>query len=167
MIQRNANRMVRDIIDSALTARGFARSGLRWFRDEGESILLVEIQPARYAPGPYINFAVYYRHYGEPPRLHSADFHVNTRLESVVPLECVLRVDSLVDPNSALSDEARQIDLNAWVVEYGLPWLAGLTRWAEARAFLARRTSKGVFIAPAVRSDLEPPESTGERRVPE
>ena len=147
---------VGEILAPTLGGRGFVRSGNRWLREESESIILVELQPAKYSAGPYINFGVYYRKYGNEAPADNEECHLSTRLESVIPLADALQLDNLLDPNSSLSKDERRVRLANLVVTYGLPWLEGLTRFSTARAFLAKETSKGVFIAPALRKELRP-----------
>lgn len=102
-----------------------------------------------------MNFGVFYRRYGDITGPKLTECQLYTRLESVVPTPDALRADALVNPDSEMPDDYRAAELQRLVLTYGLPWLDGLVKFDTARDFLARRTSKGVFIAPSARPDLD------------
>jgi hypothetical protein len=152
---------VLEILDPLLVEQGFFRKVRDWFREHEDSVLLVNLQPARFRGGPYVNFCVYYRRYGNVTRPKLTECQLYTRLESVVPTPDAVRVDELVDPDSKIPDDDRRAELQRLVLTYGLPWLDGLVKFDTARDVLARRTSKGVFVAPLARPDLDlPPNNT-------
>ena len=80
----NATSTVAKVLDPVLVARGFTRSGYNWYREHPDSILLINLQPAKYSPGPYVNFCVYYRKYGNLTRPTDVDCHLRMRLEAKV-----------------------------------------------------------------------------------
>jgi hypothetical protein len=154
----DATTAIANLLDPALVERGFVREGRNWYREHLDSILLINLQPATHAAGPYVNFGVYYRRYGRmAARPRADDCQLLTRLEGVIPLADALRLDDLVNPGSELPETERHDTLQRLVLTYGLPWLEGLVRFDGARDFLALRTSEAVHIAPSARSDLRGP----------
>ena len=146
--------MVASLLDPALKARGFSRRGWNWYRDESESVLVVSLQPSSSWPFPFVNFGVHFKKYGANAQPSIRQCEIWTRLETLVPEP--LRVDALVDASTPIAMDDRRTELQGLVVEYGLTWLEGLTTLAEAPTFLARQKQRPVFIAPGVRSELEP-----------
>jgi Domain of unknown function (DUF4304) len=142
------------IIDPLLTERGFVRSGLSWYRQHEDSVLKIDVQPAMYAPGPYVNLSVSYRRYGTAAELADVKFQVTTRLQGLVPEPAHLA--ELLDQQNHMPDADRGAELRHLILVYGLPWLEGLARFETARSFLAQRTSKAVFVVPEARADLQP-----------
>jgi hypothetical protein len=150
----NSVTIIETIFDPLLTERGFVRSGLSWYAQREDSVLWIELQPAKYAPVPYVNLSVSYRKYGTVADYKDLKFQVTTRLEGMVPDPA--HVAELLDPQYSISNEDRAAELQGLIVMYGLPWLEGLARFDTARSFLERRTSKAVFVVPEARGDLQP-----------
>ena len=143
-----------ELIDPFLREQGFVRLGFSWHRQHEDSILKIDVQPAKYAPGPYVNLSVSYGRYGTATELTDLKFQVTTRLVSLVPDPPSLL--ELTDLGNGFPEEERQEGLRYQILTFGLPWLDGLTKFENARAFLARRTSEAVFIVPEARTDLKP-----------
>lgn len=135
-----------------LREAGFTRSGLSWYRPEKDSVLLVNVQSARYSPGPYVNLGVYYFKYGDIDKPDIVDCHVTTRLNRLLSVADAFRQNELLDATNEITDDVRRPELQNMIRSYALPWLEGLARFDEARSFLE---SRGVgHISPAARSDL-------------
>lgn len=147
---------VADLINPSLKEQGFARNGLNWYRYEKESILVVNIQPASYAPWVYINLGVYYYRYGDEKNPTIAKCHVDTRLNGVLPQEEALRVISLLDLTSDIPVEVRRDELQTALRMYGVPFLERFASVEAARIALARNP-RLMHVTPAVRADLMPP----------
>jgi hypothetical protein len=145
------------LVDPMLKQNGFVRRGLHWYRHEHESVLVVDVQPARSAPGPYINLGVYYFKYGDRQDPKIVDCHVDTRLTSVVPNP--LRGDELLDVTNDISDDVRREELGNMFQLYAIPWFEGMLRLDTARAFLASNP-KVAHVAPVARADLKPNEDS-------
>jgi hypothetical protein len=143
---------IAQLLSPALQEGGFIRSGLSWYRYENESILVVNIQPAQYAPGPYINLGVYYYKYGRADKPDIVDCHVTTRLTRVVPN--ALREIMLLDMTNDISSTARSDELQEMIRNYGIPWLKGLAEFNAARSFLANSANPG-HVAPIARTELK------------
>ena len=142
------------LMDPLLTERGFVRACLGWYRSHEDSVLKIDLQPARYAPGPYVNLSVSYRRYGTATELTDLKFQVTTRLTSLVPEPAYLV--ELTDLGNDIPEDEPAETLRHLISTYGLPWLDGLTSFESARAFLALRTSQAVFVGPEARADLRP-----------
>jgi hypothetical protein len=143
-----------ELMDPFLREQGFVRLGFSWFMQQEDSILKIDVQPARYAPGPYVNLSVSYRRYGSATELTDLKVQVTTRLVSLVPDPPHLL--DLTDLGNGFPEEERQEGLRYQILNFGLPWLDGLMKFEDARGFLARKTSESVFIAPEARVDLKP-----------
>lgn len=84
---------------------------------------------AQYAPGPYINLAVYYYKYGQLNKPAVVDCHVTTRLTNL--LQAVgeaLRETELLDLTNDISVDIRRDELLQMIRTYGIPWLGGGSR---------------------------------------
>jgi hypothetical protein len=140
-----------NVIDPVLRERGFSSQGFRWYRYEHESILVLEVQPARYSPGPYINLGVYYYRYGRARTPKIVECQVDTRLTSLLPNP--LRGDELLDASNQIPDDVRRAELEDIVRSFAVPWLEKMALFAEARAVLASNPTVA-HIAPIARPDL-------------
>jgi hypothetical protein len=143
-----------EILDPVLKAYGFSRKGNNWYRNNDDSIVMVSLQASW--PGPLVNLGVFYPRYGAIAWPEINECHVYTRLEALTP--CSARLDELLAPASPISEDIRQNELQQVVAKYGLPWLNGMSKFDDARSFLAKKTSGGVFITPTVRPDLLDPQ---------
>jgi hypothetical protein len=150
---RKAADAVATLIEPILAERGFVRQGLRWYRREEDSVLVVDVQAARFSPGPYLNFGAYYHQYGSLEMPPLAECQVWTRLNSLVPDP--RRVDELLDMSKAIDAEQRGTELRETIRRYALPWLEGIRTLDDAKAFLSLNTSKAVLILPVARPDLD------------
>jgi Domain of unknown function (DUF4304) len=56
----NAASQIARVLDPVLKEGGYRRRGLNWYRYGVDSVLLVNVQRARYTSGAYINLGVYY-----------------------------------------------------------------------------------------------------------
>lgn len=139
------------LLESILRDVGFTRHGLSWYRYERDSILAVDIQPAKYSPWPYINLGVYYFKYGKLERPDISDCQVTTRLTSIVPNP--LREMELLDVTNDLPWSTRKTELQDTLVHYGILWLHRLAKFAEAKILLSDKTMSG-YIAPLARAEL-------------
>ena len=142
-----------ELMDPFLRENGFVHLGFSWHREHEDSILKIDVQPAKYAPGPYVNLSVSYRRYGTTTELTDLKFQVTTRLVSLVPDPSYLL--ELTDLGNGFSDGERQEALRYQILTFALPWLDGLVKFENARAFLARKTSEAVFIVPEACADLK------------
>ena len=146
---------IAQILAQSLQNSGFVGGGLRWYRYEEESILVVDVQPSRYSPGPYINLGVYYYRYGRSDKPKIVDCHVDTRLTGILPNP--LRGDELLDPSNDISKDVRRDELQAMIRSYAIPWLESMARFDAAKTVLAQNP-KLAHIAPIARADLVPPQ---------
>ncbi len=149
----SAASQIAGIVDPFLKQSGFVRSGLRWYHYEDQSVLVIDVQPARYSPGPYINMGVYYFKYGNLRNPKIVDCHVDTGLTSVVPNP--LRGDELLDVSNDISIEVRRSELEVMLRSYALPWLESMARLDAAKAVLADNPT-AAHVAPIARADLKP-----------
>jgi len=145
-----------EYVDPVLQTNGFVRSGLSWYRYEEESILVINLQPARYASGPYVNLGVYFLKFGHADQPDIVDCHVQTRLTRVVAN--APREIELLDFSNEITADVRRDELREMVSAYGVPWLAGLARIEAAKSYFAGGSTVG-HVAPIARADLLPPSS--------
>jgi hypothetical protein len=108
-------------------------------RDHEDSILLIDLQRAKYVAGPYTNFGAYYRRYGTDSRPKLTDCQVYTRSEDLIPTSEIFRLSDLVNPDTNIPDADRSRELRQLVLNFGLPWLEGLVSFDGARDFLVRK----------------------------
>jgi hypothetical protein len=141
------------ILTPILKERGFVRSGDSWYRQDEESVMVVNLQSSW--PGPLVNFGISWRKYGLIAHPKIAQCQVWNRLEMMGPGP--LRVYALTDPSSDISDDDRRTELQQLVLAYGLPWLEGLSKFDTARSFLAEPKNRPAFIAREARAELEVP----------
>lgn len=141
------------ILNPALVELGFVRNGNRWLRYEEESILVVDVQYARYSPGPHVNLGVYYHKYGSERAPEIVDCHVDTSLISVIPNP--RRGIELLNPKNDLPQEVRRDELEVAVRSYGLSWLQSMARQETARAILAQNPA-AAHVSRVANDDLRP-----------
>jgi Domain of unknown function (DUF4304) len=149
----SAAAQIGEILDPSLVELSFVRSGTRWFRYEEESVLVIDVQPARYSPGPYVNLGVYYYKYGTQKEPNIVDCHVDARLTSMVPNP--LRGDELLNPTNDIPYDVRRDELQTMIRSYAMPWLQSMARLDTAKAVLAHNP-KAAHVAPIARADLQP-----------
>src|ERR1700722_7999346 len=110
---------IAEVLQPVLEREGFFRRGLNWYRYETESILVVEVQPSDFLPGPYINLGVFYFRYGSAEFPDIVDCHLDTGFVSVIPNP--LRGNALLDPNSAISLDVRRQELDELIHAHVIP----------------------------------------------
>ena len=148
---QSAAQVIAELLQPVLQQDGFVRRGLRWFRYEEESILVIDVQPAAVLPGPYINLGVYYLRYGANQQPKIVDCHVDTRLMSLVPDP--LRGNVLLDPNNEVADDTRREELTQLVHNYGVPWLEMMAKFQSAKTALMK-TPLVAHVSAMARPDL-------------
>lgn len=153
---RNPASVIAETLAALLHESGFIRTGLRWYRYEEDSILLIDIQPARSYPGPYINLGVYYYRYGDVDKPRIEECHASMRLTSVVPSG--RRERELLDLSNDISIGVRGQELAEMIRAYAIPWLEGAAKFDTAKSFLAKNKSRPAYIMPIARADLGTPE---------
>jgi hypothetical protein len=142
---------VAQVLDAVLQEQGFIRDDLNWYRYGDESILLINIQRAQFAPGPYINLGVYFYRYGEMEEPRIVDCHVHVRLTRVVP--DAMREIELLDLTNDIPETVRRDEIQGLLRASGIPWLEGVAKFDSARSFLSEHP-KAAFVAPKARADL-------------
>lgn len=150
---QNAAIMVGGLIDPTLKEQGFVRSGLSWYRYEKESILVINVQPATYAPWVYINLGVYYRRYGSENEPDIVSCQLDARLNGILPQKEAMRQIYLLDLSNDIPIEERRHELQTMIRNYGVPFLDKLASFEAARAALIQNP-KLAHVAPAARADL-------------
>jgi hypothetical protein len=153
---QGAATIVADLIDPSLREQRFVRHGLSWYRYEKESILVINVQLASYAPWAYINLGVYYYRFGDEDRPDIVECHVSTRLNGVLSQADALREISLLDLTNDIPTEVRRDELQTMIRVHGVPFLERLASFEAARIVLSQNP-KLAHIAPAVRAELTLP----------
>jgi hypothetical protein len=146
------------LVAPALIEEGFTRKGQNFYRQENDSVLVVNIQPSRMTAGPYINLGVFYRRYGAESEPNIASCHVFARLLRLVP--DMDRLERLVNLSNDIPESERRAELQTLVRGFGVPWLNALSKFEGAKAFLA--TGPYNNIAPVARPDLMPTSKTSQ-----
>lgn len=141
------------VLDPVLKDSGYRRRGLTWYRYGVDSVLLVNVQRARYTLGAYINLGVYYYKYGKMERPKDVDCHLTARLTALVPNP--LREMELLDFAKDIPLETRRVEIKDMMRRYGVVWLDGMAEIDSARSVLAS-DKKAVHVAPIARADLRP-----------
>jgi hypothetical protein len=139
------------LLDPTLRANGFVRHGHNWFRYNGESISLLNVQRSRLSQVAYVNLGTYFYRYGKLQKPKLVECHVDTGLNSVVPHP--LRVIALLDLTSYISSEVRGDELGEIVRSYALPWFDRMMSLESARSFLASNPT-AAHVAPIARAEL-------------
>lgn len=150
---------VAELINPSLRAQGFVRDGLSWYRYEKESILVVNVQQASYAPRAYINLGIYYHRYGDEDKPDIVKCHLDARLNGVLSQEEALREIRLLDLTNDIPDEVRRDELQTIIRLYGVPFLERFASFEAARVVLSHNP-KLMHVAPAARADLMPPSAS-------
>jgi Domain of unknown function (DUF4304) len=154
MQSQSAAREIAELLQPVLEQERFLRKGLRWYRYESESILVVEVQPAEVLPGPYINLGVYYLKFGSAQFPEVVDCHVDTGLVSVVPNP--VRGNELLDPNRTISSDVRRQELAELLHAHAIPWLKTMSNLSAARLVI-KQNPLAAHVAPVARADLVSP----------
>jgi hypothetical protein len=147
----NAASQIARVLAPVLKESGYRRRGLNWYRYGVDSVLLVNVQRARYTSGAYINLGVYYYKYGSMELPKDVDCHLTTRLTALVPNP--LREMELLDFAKDIPLETRRAEIKDMMRSYGVSWLDAMADIDSARSVLAR-DKKAVHVAPIARADL-------------
>lgn len=153
--QRNveAAEEIAKLLDPELRRSGYVRNGLRWYRYESESVLVIDVQPAKHRLGPYLNLGVYYFKYGHADKPSIEACHVLMRLKRIVPNP--LREMELLDLPNGLSESIRQSELVQMFVTYGFPWLESVSTIESAKVVFADKNKPlALVVEKEVRADL-------------
>lgn len=151
MEPRSAAIQIAELLQPAMEREGFVRKGLRWYRYESESTLVVEVQPAEFLPGPYINLGIYYLRYGTDQYPDIVDCQLDTGLVSVVPNP--LRANALLDPNNTIPRDVRRQELEDLLYAHAIPWLQSMASFDAARLII-KQNPAAAHVAPRARGDM-------------
>lgn len=145
---------IAELLRPGLEREGFVRQGLNWYRYETESILVIEVQPSDFLPGPYINLGIFYFKYGSAEFPDIVDCHLDTGFVSVIPNP--LRGNALLDPNSAISLDVRRQELDELIHAHAIPWLQTMGNFSAAKHIIKENPS-AAHVAPVAQKDLISP----------
>jgi hypothetical protein len=145
---------IAELLQPVLEREGFFRRGVNWYRYGTESILVIEVQPSDFLPGPYINLGIYYFRYGSAEFPDIVDCHLDTGFVSVIPNP--LRGNALLDPNSAISLDVRRQELDEQIHAHAIPWLQMMGNFSAAKLVI-KENPFAAHIAAVAQSDLIPP----------
>jgi hypothetical protein len=151
LMESDSTSQVAQMLDVVLKEQRFVRSGLNWYRYDDESVLVVNVQRANFAPGPYINLGVYFYRYGDLEEPQIVDCHVHVRLTRVVPN--AFREIELLDLTNDMPTNLRRDGLEGLLRTSAIPWLETLAKFDSARSFLTGNPT-AAYVSPNARTDL-------------
>jgi hypothetical protein len=152
MASENSKRMQRGLAP-ALKARGFAKTGATWRKQNDETVRVFNIQGSAWGPHFYVNLGIYFRALGDRDRPRENHCHIRTRLSELVPDRS--RLNALLDFETAFDKDARIQEVVAHVVEFGLPWLDALSTIEGACERCAFRKSDSHWITEEAKGFLQ------------
>jgi hypothetical protein len=121
-------------------AAGFRRKGATLYRDQPETIAVVNLQGSQWGGRYYVNVALWLKAVGEPDDPRENKCHIRTRLTQLVPEPGL--VDDVLTASSGLTDEVRGIRFRGLLDDYLSPILGSTGTLQELRAnrdgFLSR-----------------------------
>jgi hypothetical protein len=114
---------------------GFRRKGTTLYRDQPETVAVVNLQGSGYGRRYYLNVALWLKAVGDDPMPKENECHLRTRLAELAPEGTSSESDEIyLDLDSDLSDDERRRlirhALDSWVV----PVLADTGTLADLRA---------------------------------
>jgi hypothetical protein len=142
---------IAELIQPTLQQEGFLRKGQRWYSYEKNATAIIEVQTAKYSPGPYINLGIFYLKYGESKYPKIVDCQIYTRVLGLVPNP--ERLNDLLDPTNGIPRDIRGKELADAFHSYLIPWLRTMTDVGEAKSVLMKNP-RVAHVAVEAREDF-------------
>jgi Domain of unknown function (DUF4304) len=121
-------------------ATGFQLKGTTLYRDQPETVAVVNLQGSQWGGRYYVNVALWLKALGEADQPPQNQCHIRTRLTQLVPDPSAL--DDLLTANNGLTEQERGTRFRELLDEYLAPVLATTGTLQELRAnrdgFLSR-----------------------------
>jgi hypothetical protein len=142
-------------IDSSLRSEGFQHKPGTWYREQEESILVVNLQKSNFGEQYYINLGVMLKGNSSvrlPPKEHECQ--VRLRIEAATPVEeqALTALLNLEDRSIEASDRERRVQ--ALMAEHALPFLLQCSTRAGIQQAHRDGKLKGAQLHKAVRESL-------------
>jgi hypothetical protein len=147
------NNVIVVALDETLRREGYARRGKTWYRQDPETISLVDLQKSNWSQKYYINVATTLRDEGTPTHPAQNKCGVRGRVTDLTPeRERVERALDLTD--EGLADEERCEILRRTLIEDVLPVLRSFQTKSGIRDFVASRYGPKFAVTAAAKKAL-------------
>jgi hypothetical protein len=113
-------------------ANGFRRKGTTLYRDQAETVAVVNLQGSQWGGRYYLNVALWLKAVAEPSDPHENECHIRTRFTQLVP--DAAEVDQVLTAASDMDDHAREHRFRALLDEHLTPLLAETGTLRDLRA---------------------------------
>lgn len=111
---------------------GFIRKGTTLYRDQPETLAVVNLQGSQWGGRRYVNVGLWLKAVEEPGQPKENECHIRTRLDQLVPEE--QRLQRVLRDDSGLGGEERRAEFHALLDAHLTPVLAATGSVAELRA---------------------------------
>jgi hypothetical protein len=113
-------------------ANGFRRKGTTLYRDQPETIAVVNLQGSQWGGRYYVNVALWLKAVAEPSDPPENKCHIRTRFTELVPDPAA--VEQVLTADSAMDDDTRERRFRALLDEHLTPILAQTGTLRDLRA---------------------------------
>lgn len=125
------NKRLQQALAGALKARGFRKDGATWRKRYAEAIGVINLQGSQWGPSFYLNLGVYFTAMGSTEKPPESHCHIRARLDGFV--RDPRRLRELLDFEKPVPDHVRASELEAAMLESGVPWLERVSTPQGAR----------------------------------
>jgi hypothetical protein len=149
------NRLLQRVLAPALKRQGFKKSGATWWKDNGATIAVLNLQGSQWGPSFYINLGIYFRALGTLERPTESRCHIRARLEGLLPDRKEReRMIELLDFDRPIPGHIRGPEIESLVLTVCLPWLETVSTIEGARDYCASVHPRHPFVSKDARALL-------------
>lgn len=113
-------------------ANGFTRKGSTLYRDQPETLAVVNLQGSQWGGRKYVNVALWLKAVAKPSQPRENECHIRTRLTQLVP--DTVAVEAVLEQDDNFEDPERGQRLRAILDAHFTPVLAATGTLAELKA---------------------------------
>jgi hypothetical protein len=146
------NKRLQQTLAAVLKLRGFKKSGATWRNESSNAVGVLNLQGSQWGRSFYVNLGVYFTALGNEKAPCEYHCHVRTRLTELVPDR--ERLNELLDFDKPIQENVRFQELEALVVEHGLPWIASVSTIHGAREYCSSQSPKSPWVTKEARAFL-------------
>jgi hypothetical protein len=130
-----------------LQKAGFKARGSTWYKQNKETILVVNLQKSQWGPQFYINLAVWVRQLGDEPSPRESICHIRARATSLPSGSAKQLGQALNLEDESMSMERREALIAGFMRQEALPFLESLSTLEGIQSVLEQQRLKGCFIS--------------------
>ena len=117
-------KLLKDAISDSLKSVGFVRKASTWYKENDETILVINLQKSQYGSRYYVNCAIALKSLGVEPFPKERYCHIRFRIEETISEDDRVKIQLILNlEDKTLSDKQRKEEMKRLIENFVLPRL--------------------------------------------